>query len=93
MSHALAYLYSMVHIVEGRIELHRLEGRKDGGATAVEYGLMVGLIAVVIIVAVTLLGRSCRPPLNNISGRRCLRRRLARNRHPAQWTGTPRRRI
>ena len=28
----------------------------DRGATAVEYGLMVALIAVVIIVAVTLLG-------------------------------------
>ena len=56
MSNALAYLYGMVHIVEGRIELHRLEGRKDRGATAVEYGLLVGLIAVVIIAAVTLLG-------------------------------------
>jgi len=30
--------------------------RDDTGATAVEYGLMVGLIAVVIIVAVTALG-------------------------------------
>lgn len=30
--------------------------RKDRGATAVEYGLMVALIAVVIIVAVTMLG-------------------------------------
>lgn len=30
--------------------------RDDSGATAVEYGLMVGLIAVVIIVAVTALG-------------------------------------
>jgi pilus assembly protein Flp/PilA len=30
--------------------------RNDGGATAVEYGLMVALIAVVVIVAVTLLG-------------------------------------
>ena len=30
----------------------------DQGATAVEYGLMVALIAVVIIVAVTLLGTS-----------------------------------
>lgn len=30
--------------------------RRDEGATAVEYGLMVALIAVVIIVAVTLLG-------------------------------------
>lgn len=30
----------------------------EKGATAVEYGIMVGLIAVVIIVAVTLLGGS-----------------------------------
>ncbi|MBT2514382.1 Flp family type IVb pilin [Arthrobacter sp. ISL-30] len=34
--------------------LNRL--REERGATAVEYGIMVGLIAVVIIVAVTLLG-------------------------------------
>ncbi|MCZ4540423.1 Flp family type IVb pilin [Dietzia maris] len=34
----------------------RFDGRKDRGATAVEYGLMVGLIAVVIIVAVSTLG-------------------------------------
>ena len=30
--------------------------REESGATAVEYALIVGLIAVVIIVAVTLLG-------------------------------------
>ena len=30
--------------------------RDEKGATAVEYGIMVGLIAVVIIVAVSLLG-------------------------------------
>ena len=30
--------------------------REEKGATAVEYGIMVGLIAVVIIVAVALLG-------------------------------------
>ncbi|MGO4246843.1 Flp family type IVb pilin [Paenarthrobacter sp. RAF54_2] len=30
--------------------------REENGATAVEYGIMVALIAVVIIVAVTLLG-------------------------------------
>ena len=30
--------------------------RRDEGATAVEYGLMVALIAVVIIAAVTLIG-------------------------------------
>jgi pilus assembly protein Flp/PilA len=34
----------------------RFEDRKERGATAVEYGLLVGLIAVVIIVAVTALG-------------------------------------
>ena len=68
MSHALAYLYGMVHIVEGRIELHRLEGRKDRGATAVEYGLLVGLIAVVIIVGVTLLGEKLLAMFNTIAG-------------------------
>lgn len=34
----------------------RFEDRKDRGATAVEYGLMVGLIAVVIIGVVIALG-------------------------------------
>jgi pilus assembly protein Flp/PilA len=40
--------------------LESLKGRpkNDEGATAVEYGLMVGLIAVVIIAAVTLIGTS-----------------------------------
>ena len=69
MSHAIAYLYGMVHIVEGRIELHRLEGRKDRGATAVEYGLLVGLIAVVIIVGVTLLGTKLLAMFNTIAGK------------------------
>ena len=32
--------------------------RSDRGATAVEYGLMVALIAIVIAVAVTLLGKN-----------------------------------
>ena len=35
-----------------------LAGSRDRGATAVEYGLIVALIAVVIIVAVTLLGQN-----------------------------------
>jgi len=34
----------------------RVEASKDRGATAVEYGLMVALIAVAIIVAVGLVG-------------------------------------
>ncbi|GAB3080154.1 hypothetical protein GCM10027080_29940 [Pedococcus soli] len=45
---------------------HRLAARlttlsRERGATAVEYGLMVALIAIVIIAAVVLLG-------NNLSG-------------------------
>jgi pilus assembly protein Flp/PilA len=34
----------------------RLPARNDEGATAVEYALLVGLIAVIIISSVTLLG-------------------------------------
>jgi pilus assembly protein Flp/PilA len=42
------------HLVKFQMKLSAL--RSDRGATAVEYGLMVALIAIVIIVAVTLLG-------------------------------------
>ncbi len=41
--------------------------RDDEGATAVEYGLMVALIAVVIIAAVTLLGTTLRDIFNNVA--------------------------
>jgi pilus assembly protein Flp/PilA len=51
MTRAAIYLYTVLGLMQ-----HRLETRKDRGATAVEYGLLVGLIAVVIIVAVTALG-------------------------------------
>ena len=46
----LNFLYALQTIVARRLD------SKDKGATAVEYGLMVSLIAVVIIAAVTLLG-------------------------------------
>jgi Flp pilus assembly pilin Flp len=39
----------------GRLELH---ARDDRGATAVEYALMVGFIAAVIIIGVTAFGIS-----------------------------------
>ena len=68
MSGALAYLYTMAHVVQGRLELHRLEGRTDRGATAVKYGLLVGLIAVVIIVGVTLLGTKLLALFNTVAG-------------------------
>ncbi len=40
--------------------------RSDRGATAVEYGLMVGLIAVVIIGVVTVLGRQVSTLFSNV---------------------------
>lgn len=43
--------------------------REDRGATAVEYGLMVGLIAVVIIVAVALLGTNLSTMFDNTADR------------------------
>ena len=43
----------------------RLHGER--GATAVEYGLMVALIAVVIIAAVTLLGNNLSTTFNNVA--------------------------
>lgn len=46
----LNFLITLQSLTSRRIE------RTDKGATAVEYGLMVSLIAVVIIVAVTALG-------------------------------------
>jgi pilus assembly protein Flp/PilA len=39
--------------------------RNDRGVTAVEYGLMVALIAIVIIVAVALLGTNLSTLFNN----------------------------
>lgn len=41
--------------------------KEDEGATAVEYGLMVSLIAVVIIAAVTLIGTSLTTIFNTVA--------------------------
>jgi pilus assembly protein Flp/PilA len=41
--------------------------RSDRGATAVEYGLMVALIAIVVIVAVTALGKNLSTLFNTVS--------------------------
>lgn len=40
----------------------------ESGATAVEYGLMVALIAVVIIAAVALLGTNLSTRFTNVAG-------------------------
>lgn len=44
-----------------------LLNRDDRGATAVEYGLLVALIALVIIGAVALLGKNLLNVFNNVS--------------------------
>ena len=45
----------------------KFQARGDEGATAVEYGLMVALIAVVIIGAVTLLGGNLNTIFTNVA--------------------------
>ena len=42
--------------------------RDERGATAVEYGLMVALIAIVIIVAVSLLGSNLSSLFDKVAG-------------------------
>lgn len=61
MLNPFATLVSLVALAQDRIE------RNEKGATAVEYGLMVGLIAVVIIAAVTLLGTELRTLFESIT--------------------------
>jgi pilus assembly protein Flp/PilA len=52
MSRAAALLMTTLHVLNVRFE----DYKKDRGATAVEYGLLVGLIAVAIIVTLVALG-------------------------------------
>jgi len=44
----------------------KVRAQEEGGATAVEYALMVALIAVVIITAVTLVGNSANNKFNEV---------------------------
>jgi pilus assembly protein Flp/PilA len=56
MSRAAALLMTSLHVLTDRFE----SVKKDKGATAVEYGLLVGLISIAIIATLLLLG----PKLN-----------------------------
>jgi pilus assembly protein Flp/PilA len=47
--------------------LHRQLLRDDRGATAVEYGLMVALIAAVIVAAVALIGTNLTSIFNSVA--------------------------
>jgi pilus assembly protein Flp/PilA len=56
----LQFFVTLQTLVAGRLD------RDDKGATAVEYGLMVGLIAVVIIGVVTTLGTTLQGKFQDI---------------------------
>ncbi|MGY1847491.1 Flp family type IVb pilin [Blastococcus sp. SYSU DS1021] len=58
---AYATLASLVAVAQDRLK------NEEKGATAVEYGLMVGLIAVVIIGAVVLLGEQLNELFGDVS--------------------------
>jgi pilus assembly protein Flp/PilA len=60
MQKIYATIVSLIAVASDRLE------RDEKGATAVEYGLMVGLIAVVIIAGVTLLGTELKDLFNAI---------------------------
>ena len=62
MLNLYATLATLVSFAKDRLE------REEKGATAVEYGLMVALIAVVIIGAVTLLGNRLNGLFTAIAG-------------------------
>jgi pilus assembly protein Flp/PilA len=56
-------------VVKAQSVFNSRVAREETGATAVEYGLIVGLIAVAIIAAITLLGGTLRDMFNTIAGR------------------------
>lgn len=58
-----AHLTALLHVVGNRF------ADKTKGATAVEYGIMVALIAVAIIFAVTTLGTNLSGMFTRIAGR------------------------
>ena len=58
-------MYDVVNYV--RIRLTAM-CKTERGASAVEYGLLVALIAIAIIVAVTLLGSTLQNIFNNTAG-------------------------
>jgi pilus assembly protein Flp/PilA len=59
----LKYYVSLANFLTQRL------GRDDRGATAVEYGLIVALIAAGIIVAVGALGTNIAAVFNNVAGK------------------------
>jgi pilus assembly protein Flp/PilA len=61
-------LIHLANVIAGRIRSAMVAQSDDEGATAVEYGLMVALIAVVIIGAVMALGDNISAMFDGVSG-------------------------
>lgn len=61
------FLRTVVAVLNGRID-EVTDGSSDRGATAVEYALMVALIAIAIIAAVTALGGQLSSLFSSITG-------------------------
>jgi pilus assembly protein Flp/PilA len=53
-------MFSMLHLMKRFL-------REEGGAALVEYGLLLGLIAVICIVAITLLGQEVSNAFSSIA--------------------------
>lgn len=64
MDGASAFVFTILYSLRDRFE-----GRRERGATAVEYGLLVGLIAVAIIVVVAALGTKLSDLFSGVSGK------------------------
>ena len=58
-----AYLTTLVFVAQQRL------GKATKGATAVEYGLLVALIAAVIIAAVTIFGTTLSSVFTNLTSK------------------------
>ncbi|HWC22241.1 MAG TPA: Flp family type IVb pilin [Flexivirga sp.] len=54
---------AQIHVVNA------VQGKKDRGATMVEYGLMLALIAIVCIVAVGIIGTNLNTVFTDIGGK------------------------
>ncbi len=63
MTSLFAHLFALAVVTKERLT------SEDRGATAVEYGLLVGLIAVVIIAAVVLLGTKLSDLFTNVNSK------------------------
>ena len=64
MTSLSAHLFALLTVVS-----RRFQNREERGATAVEYGLLVGLIAIVMITGVALVGPKLDTLFTTVAGK------------------------